>query len=362
MLMITDDTKHLFDIRTLKTCRKFIGPERLHHFAYRIEDIVKEVKKRSEYIAKNRRLQDGTTLIDSASYTNDEFDLDTPLTRDAMANVFIPLIDYTRGMAESYRYDDEGYRSHTMIVNKGYKVIGTGYTYDSTDRSVTISVTLDKPIASTHYAKVTVDIDYVKLTILDEVYCKELRHIASILSSATPTEVTGGYKYTIKFIPDYEAEFTDNGLGGEEVRNVVVRNVKVRMQDTAATDIRKGDWVLLKQDECDEEGELYICLEDCTSNVQDGCPQYFEFMPFDFRHTIHYLLHFSTTTSKGAMLALDTHIENALITYCLYKWFMYTSPEDSAAQYAEFQRYMELIAGILTSQSAAIVRRPICYI
>ena len=362
MLMITDDTKHLFDIRTVGKCRRFIGSERLHHFAYRISDIVAEVKKRSEYIAKNRKLQDGTSLIDSASYTNDEFDLDTPLTRDAMANVFIPLIDYSRGMAESYRYDDEGYNSHTLIRNKGYNILGTGYAYDSTNRSVTISVTLDKIISSSNYAKVYVNIDYVKLTVLDEVYCKELTHIVSITSSHTYEAVTGGYKYSVTFVPDYDADFTDNGIGGEDVRNVVVRNVKVRMQDTSAIDIRKGDWVLLKYDDCDEDGELYICLEDCTSNVPDGCPQYFLFMPFDFRHTIHYLLHFSSLTSKGALLALDTHIENALITYCLYKWFMYTSPEDSQLQFAEFQRYMELIAGILETQSAAIVRRPICYI
>lgn len=360
--MIVDDTKHLFDIRTVGKCRRFLGSERLHHFAYRIEDIVKEVKKRSEYIARHRTLQDGTLLIDSISYTADEFDLDAPLTRDAMANVFIPLIDYSRGMADSYRYDDEGYNNHVLVKNKGYKVISTGYAYDSSDRSITVSITLDKQLSSSHYAKVYVDIDYVKLTILDEVYCKELQQIVNITSATTPTQVSSGYKYSVKFIPKYEADFTDNGLGGEDVRNVVVRNVRAMMQDTAATDIRRGDWVLYKEKETDEDGELYICLEDCTTNVLDGCPRYFEFMPFDFRHTIHYILHFSSLTSKGAMQALDTHIENALITYCLYKWFMYSSPEDSAVQFSEFQRRMDLISELLSTQTSAIVKRPLSYV
>ncbi len=363
MLLLADDTKHLTDIVKLDICKRNIKNRKLVHFAYRIDDIIKEVKKRTNYIGANRADQNGNLLVDRMTYSNDEFDLNRPLTKDAMAQVFIPLLEFTQSLAESYLYDEEDFKSYNKVVDRGYKFT-TKFTFDNADNSVEIALRSNKQIAPEHYVEASVELEYKVEDVIGDIYKKRTTAVERIdMSNASMrTEEIDGktvYTYTKKFIPDYEADFEDNGIGAERVFDVIVVSVKTKTQDVHPHRINAGDWLELKYDE--DLTELYVAHTNCTSNNKFGCPYYYEFMPFDFRKTIHYILFMPFANSTAALKALDTHIENAIITYCIYRWFLLVRPEEAQIWYEEFLKRMEMIKELLSSQQGVIMERPLWY-
>lgn len=363
MLLLTDDTKHLLDIAKLGICKKRGDLAKLVHFAYRIEDILKEIRKRTNYIGANRATKDGRTLVDNITYTNDEFDLDVPLTKDAMANVFIPLLDYSKGIADSYLYDEDGHKNYSVKINRGY-VLNNRYAYDSEDNSLSVTLKSNKHIEDAHKIVADIDIEYNVTDLIGDVYKKRLTTSIEYDDSIPCVMKTVGgkttYEYTKIINPKYDADTVDKGLGAESVSDVVITKIEFKTQDVNPYRINAGDWLEVEYD--GGMKELYICHTNCTSNTKFGCPYFYLYMPFDFRRTIHYIVYMPYFNNEAALKAIDTHIENAIITYCIYRWFKMVNPEEAPTWYEEFVRRIAMITELLDSQSGAIMSRPMCYI
>lgn len=356
MLLQKEDSNNFVKVQELGICAKKIYDSRITHFAYRIKDIVEELKKRTNYIGGTRSTNDGKTLVDTITYSNDEYDLDTPLTKDAMANVFMPLLEFAEGIGESYLYDEKT-NTHHVQMNHGFK-FSYSYTIGTETSAITINLISDKKLDADHYAIVDAEISYNVVDLFGSRTLKKIVHEHIFKHTDSYSESNDKFIYTATVNPEYDADTVDNGLGAEKVEVVSINNINGKAMEYFPVAIKKGEWIEVN---IDGTIELYVCHTQCTSNNKMGCPNYYTYMPFDFRGTIHYILWFPFLNNNGSLHALDTHIENALITYCMYRWFLKVYPAEADRWYAEFERRMEMIKELLESLRGAYGERPMQY-
>lgn len=371
MIFTTNNTKALYTIQNEAcSCKKLINDPSLIHYAYYISDVIKELEKQSAYVGSHRTTEDGTSLLDSYSYTSDEGDLDRTLTRDAMAQVAIPLIKFAKGVADSYHYD-YGFNTIEVTENHGYSFT-TSYTYDSDTGTFTITVKSDKALTDDEYAIVTQHIEYSYSDILGGVHLKH----TDINTTLTTESVEEGtityeeseadddgnvtYSYTFTTTPEYDIDTTDNGLGGESLLWATLKGVKVRMYYTSPDVVNVGDWLILTR--LDEKVEYYVCHTQATTNNKFGCPNYYTPMPIDLRHTMHYVLYFPTIRNHMALKTLDTLIFDALVAYCMHKWFVMAAPTEAEYYWQQFALLIEQIRKLLEGSQTSIVYRPYNYV
>lgn len=356
MLLERQQTLSLCTLAKMGICAKRAYSANISHFAYRIEDIIKEVHKRTTYIGANRRTKEGQTLVDAIAYTADEFDMDIPLTKDAMANVFTPLYEYAQGLGESYLYNEQ---TNTHVLAKTDIAFESEHVISTSSNAIKIAVTSDTKVPNDHYINIKATVTYEVTDIFENKTTKTLQ-INTSLGCRNYDEAHGKYTYTLVTTPNYAADTEDNGLGADKIVVKSVTNIEAKVMCLHPTVIKKGDWI-----EVTENGvkKLYIAKHDCTSNVVLGNEDDFEYMDFDFRGTIHYVLWFPNMhNSHGILEALDDHLFEALVLYIIYRWLKIVYPEEAASWYEDFENRIIKITELLDSQNGGIVSRGFVYV
>ncbi len=355
MILRAELTEELMRLRGTGKCARHVGEAALVHFAYKIEDVIKEVKKITNYVGASRTTAEGATLVDKYTYTNDEYDLDRTLTRDAMAQVFVPLLEFTRGVADAYHYD-EGIRTIRVKEQLGL-TLSAAYTYDTADRTLTWEVRTSGELPEGAWISIRSVVAYE----VADIYGRRIKRFArqevklqAQHKSETREDGTVVYKRQTK--PRIDVDEEDCGLGAEELLNVTVEDWKVRLYEKNAQKLRAGDWV-----EVELLGGIgkatYLVLRDCDTNTELGHLAWFRHMEYDFRHTIHYVLWFEHLRSTAVLQVIDTDIFMALAEYCVYRWFLMVAPTEAEVYFNLFMNRLEKIKAQLDTLRGALTRR-----
>lgn len=343
-------------LRGMGNCGIYVGRPGLVHYAYKIDDIIKNVKKLTNYVGGSRTTKNGVTLVDKYSYTNDEFDLDHFTTADAMSQVYTVLMEYTKGVSDAYKFD-EGYSEIVVKQDMGL-LHTTSYAWNSETRELTWTVKTSAEIPDNATALLTYVVSYDVVDIYGKEIKRWLRQDTQIKANHKNPEQgeDGKVTYTIVTKPRLKVDEADNGLGAEELLHVRVEGEAVRFVEKHPRLIREGDVVRVEYQ--DGRCATYVATRNTDTTIDVGAPGFFRHLGLDFRNTIHYVLYFQRIQNDAVLSALDTHIFMALVEYCVYRWFLLVAPEEAETYYNLFISRLETIKGLLDSMRAAINRRP----
>lgn len=355
MRLNSDDTRQLMLLMGMGHCGLHVGKPGLVHYAYKIDDIIKQVKKLTNYVGGSRTNKNGVTLVDKYSYTDDEFDLDHFTTADAMAQVYTVLMEYTKGVSDSYKFD-EGYNEIVVKQDMGL-LHTTSYAWDSETRELTWTVKTSAEIPDNATALLTYVVSYDVVDIFGKETKRWLRQDTKIKPNHKNPEQgeDGRVTYTVVTKPAFKVDEQDNGLGAEQLLHVRVEGEAVRIVERSPRPIKEGD--VVKVEYPDGRCATYVATQNTDTTMDVGRPGYYRHLGLDFRNTIHYVLFFPQVLNDALLSALDTHIFMALIEYCTYRWFLLVAPEEAETYYKLFNARLETIKGLLDTMRAAISRR-----
>lgn len=312
------------------------------HFAYRLEDLQAEIEKRTFYLGKFRRGENGEVphLLDLIGMSRDEGELLYSFVRAAMADVFDGINQYTLHIPKEYLWKKPA--SQTPIQVSAIPAVSLPTLQQSTKigtdgesivLSATMTDTTSPHIDGDKYGisfDETITIETEVVSSLDGSRIKKTRvvrhHVdaGSIVCTDKTTAKWSVMPQTILVPLDGQTEYCSS----EKI--VAVKSVGVVSSSVVAED--KEPVVLHTGDLIEYNGKEYEMLTDTDSNRFDAAK---DAMLFDKNNTlsdgIHYYMEVPCYINETAAEPLDNAILEALVNRIIWKWLVLAYPNEAAA-------------------------------
>lgn len=312
------------------------------HFAYRLEDLQAEIEKRTFYLGKFRRGENGEVphLLDLIGMSRDEGELLYSFVRAAMADVFDGINQHTLHIPKEYLWKKPASQTPIQVyaipavslptLQQSTKIGTDG---ESIVLSATMTDTTSPRIDGDKYGisfDETITIETEVLSTLDGSRIKKTKvviHHVDAGSVVCTDKTTGKWAVmpqTILVPLDGQTEYCSS----EKI--VAVKSVGVISSSVVAED--KEPVVLHTGDLIEYNGKEYEMLTDTDSNRFDAAK---DAMLFDKNNAlsdgIHYYMEVPCYINETAAEPLDNAILEALVNRIIWKWLVLAYPNEAAA-------------------------------
>lgn len=312
------------------------------HFAYRLEDLQAEIEKRTFYLGKFRRGENGEVphLLDLIGMSRDEGELLYSFVRAAMADVFDGINQHTLHIPKEYLWKKPASQTPIQVsaipavslptLQQSTKIGADG---ESIVLSATMTDTTSPRIDGDKYGisfDETITIETEVLSTLDGSRIKKtrvVRHHVDAGSIVCTDKTTGKWSVmpqTIVVPLDGQTEYCSS----EKI--VAVKSVGVVSSSVVAED--KEPVILHTGDLIEYNGKEYEMLTDTDSNRFDAAK---DAMLFDKNNAlsdgIHYYMEVPCYINETAAEPLDNAILEALVNRIIWKWLVLAYPNEAAA-------------------------------
>lgn len=312
------------------------------HFAYRLEDLQAEIEKRTFYLGKFRRGENGEVphLLDLIGMSRDEGELLYSFVRAAMADVFDGINQHTLHIPKEYLWKKPASQTpiqvpaipavslptlqqSTKIGTDGESIVLSATMTDTTSPRIDgdkYDISFDETITIETEVVSSLDGSRIKKT-------KVVSHHVDAGSIVCTDKTTGKWAVmpqTIVVPLDGQTEYCSS----EKI--VAVKSVGVVSSSVVAED--KEPVILHTGDLIEYNGKEYEMLTDTDSNRFDATK---DAMLFDKNNTlsdgIHYYMEVPCYINETAAEPLDNAILEALVNRIIWKWLVLAYPNEAAA-------------------------------
>lgn len=312
------------------------------HFSYRLEDLQKEIEKRTFYLGKFRTGQNGEVphLLDLIGMSRDEGELLYSFVKAAMADVFDGINQYTLHIPKEYVWKKPTAQSPinvspiptvslptlqqtTKIGTDGESVIISATMTDTTSPLIDgdkYSIAFDETLTLETEVISTVDGSSIKRT---RVIC----HHVDEYSVRCTDALTGQWivlPQTIVVQLDEQTEYCSSEKI-VAIKSVGVLSSSVVAKEKEPTMLHTGDLIVYNN----KEYEMVVDTDTNHFGVTKDA------MLFDKNNTmsdgIHYYMEVPCYINDTAAEPLDTAILEALVNRIIWKWLILSYPNEAAA-------------------------------
>ena len=312
------------------------------HFAYRLEDLQAEIEKRTFYLGKFRRGENGEVphLLDLIGMSRDEGDLLYSFAKAAMADVFDSVNQYTLHIPKEYVWKKPlskdpielslrpavalpTLQQKTAIGDSGESIIISATMQDTSSPLIDgdkYNISFDETLTVETEVISTFDNSPIKKTKLISV------HIDG--SSVVCTNKTTGTWMVLPQTISIPLEKQTEYCSSEKIVKVVSSGVissSVFAEEKEPVKLHAGDVVVYNNKE-------YEIVLDTDSNKIDIAT---DTIPFDKNNTIsdgiHYYMEVPCYINESAAEPLDNAILEALVNRVIWKWLVLAYPNEAAA-------------------------------
>lgn len=312
------------------------------HFAYRLEDLQAEIEKRTFYLGKFRRGENGEVphLLDLIGMSRDEGDLLYSFAKAAMADVFDSVNQYTLHIPKEYAWKKPlskdpiklslrpavalpTLQQETAIGDSGESIIISATMQDTSSPLIDgdkYNISFDETLTVETEVISTFDNSPIKKTKLISV------HIDG--SSVVCTNKTTGTWMVLPQTISIPLEKQTEYCSSEKIVKVVSSGVissSVFAEEKEPVKLHAGDVVSYNNKE-------YEIVLDTDSNKIDIAT---DTIPFDKNNTIsdgiHYYMEVPCYINETAAEPLDNAILEALVNRIIWKWLVLSYPNEAAA-------------------------------
>ena len=312
------------------------------HFAYRLEDLQAEIEKRTFYLGKFRRGENGEVphLLDLIGMSRDEGDLLYSFAKAAMADVFDSVNQYTLHIPKEYVWKKPlskdpielslrpavalpTLQQKTAIGDSGESIIISATMQDTSSPLIDgdkYNISFDETLTVETEVISTFDNSPIKKTKLISVHVDG----SSVVCTNKTTGTWMVLPQTISIPLEKQTEYCTS----EKIVKVVSSGVissSVFAEEKEPVKLHAGDVVVYNNKE-------YEIVLDTDSNKIDIAT---DTIPFDKNNTIsdgiHYYMEVPCYINETAAEPLDNAILEALVNRVIWKWLVLAYPNEAAA-------------------------------
>lgn len=312
------------------------------HFAYRLEDLQAEIEKRTFYLGKFRRGENGEVphLLDLIGMSRDEGDLLYSFAKAAMADVFDSVNQYTLHIPKEYVWKKPlskdpielslrpavalpTLQQKTAIGDSGESIIISATMQDTSSPLIDgdkYNISFDETLTVETEVISTFDNSPIKKTKLISVHVDG----SSVVCTNKTTGTWMVLPQTISIPLEKQTEYCTS----EKIVKVVSSGVissSVFAEEKEPVKLHAGDVVVYNNKE-------YEIVLDTDSNKIDIAT---DTIPFDKNNTIsdgiHYYMEVPCYINETAAEPLDNAILEALVNRIIWKWLVLAYPNEAAA-------------------------------
>ena len=314
------------------------------HFNYRLDDIQREIEKRTSYLGKFRRTEQASHLQDLIAMTRDEQNLLIPFAQSAMADVWDQLrkgVLHLSGL--DYEWEDK-VDVRDITLNPAVRVGAEELVSNHTDNTITIkdSFSILEKIDTYIYG---VELD-VELKVGTMFYVKDGMDSQVVNERTVKTRIpyTNTYyadgtwniiPYTIEIKLDGASDFTSN----EVITNATIVSVSASSYNKREESIDLGEYIKVND-------KVYCVVKHTNVNTIDMNKDVVEVTTLDISDGIHYRMNIPSRINTNLITPLDTAILNALVNKIVHSWLLLSYPTEA-----------EVYAALYASAAAQVYQR-----
>lgn len=345
-------------------------------FSYQIEDILKEVNKRTSYFGKMRGSENIPNLIDRMSLTDGEGFLAKEFLEDAVEQTYDWLKAFGRGVNNSHtcitQYTDhEEYKDYGIsnVSFDGNSVSPTGIykkelipleSKDSYDYQYAIK--LPRMYASS----INPDGTRIKVTETIDFILREMP--SNYFSTGNPITIEKlvDVKTTSTSLNDNEEIFNKSRIielpNGTSASNfdIMYATYIIQTEFVGPSVVNRyeiGDIVEYHHNLNDiNDCELYLVKNQCSSA---NWKQNSHLLDVDVRDRVVFKLRMPKFFDDNAISSVNRNIKEALVNYIIYRWFEYVKQDEAKAFYDKFEAYANNAKVGMNSNVSPLKRRSI---
>ena len=324
------------------------------HFAYRLEDLQAEIEKRTFYLGKFRRGENGEVphLLDLIGMSRDEGELLYSFVRAAMADVFDGINRHTLHIPKEYLWKKPA--SQTPIKVSARPAVSLPTLQQNTDigadgesivLSATMTDTTSPRIDGDKYSisfDETFTIETEAVSFLNGTRIKKTRVVTHHVDAGSVicTDKTAGkwsvMPQTVVVPLDGQTEYCSSEKIAA-IKSVGVVSSSVAAEEKEPVVLHAGDLITYNSKE-------YEMLTDTDSNHLDIAK---DATLFDKNNVlsdgIHYYMEVPCYINETAAEPLDNAILEALINRIIWKWLVLSYPNEAAAYDTIYKDCLESI-------------------
>jgi hypothetical protein len=300
------------------------------HFNYQVEDIQREIEKRTSYLGRFRRTEQTSHLQDLIAMTKDEQNLLIPFAQSAMADVWDQL---RKGCLHLSGLDyewEERKEVREVALNPILEIRDSGNRAENTDSSITIKGGvelkgggLDNYIYGVELkAKAKVETSFL---IKDGKNSQIINHryvdIHIPHTNVYYDETTNKYTiipYTVQLNMEPSTEFTSE----EVITDVEIVELNAESYNKREGNIDVGEYISI-------DGQVYCATRQTNVNKSSFMTDIVSVQAMDIRNGIHYRMNVSSKINPNLIAPLDTAIIEALVNKIIYSWLMLAYPQEA---------------------------------
>lgn len=299
------------------------------HFNYRLEDIQREIEKRTSYLGKFRRTEQAAHLQDLIAMTKDEQNLLIPFAQSAMADVWDQL---RKGCMHLSGLDcewEEVQDIREVTLNPVVEVddgVGTVYVSCS-DNKVTITgtYTIDKAIDTYVYGnELGIELNLTTMFYINDGQGSQVTNDRIVRLNVPHTNSyyeKGDWviiPYTVEVKMDQATDYTSE----ETIVKASIKYVTAKTHNKREPSFEMGDYISI-------EGKVYRVLENTDINTIDMDKDVEEISNLDISDGIHYRMNIPSRVNKNLIAPLDTAIIEALVNKIIHSWLLLAYPQEA---------------------------------
>mgnify|MGYP006916024832 CR=1 FL=1 len=326
------------------------------HLYYKLDWLQKEIEKRSSYLGRFRKTEQAQHLLDLLAMTNDEEDLFYPFAKAAMADVFDGLSSMTPDVEKAYLFNEgKTTKVLTPIPDLGLTKVmtgtSTGFRSGRNELYAAISVFGNDIDISDYDIRVTLNIPYtieyrIKGTSQTVTEMRSIDYTFK-LSPYTQDHYNAFESVIEVDLASATSEFTAEqitGIGINPGDDITEKVVSIEIKAINPETYVEGDYVML-------DDQLYIANE--AGDVNDITPLVKQ--EYDFRQSIHYVMHYPATLNRNMIEPLDTAVFEALVNRIIYKWLVLSYPDEAAVYQSQYEEALTQVRHRISTPKSAIV-------
>ena len=312
------------------------------HFAYRLEDLQAEIEKRTFYLGKFRRGENGEVphLLDLIGMSRDEGDLLYSFAKAAMADVFDSVNQYTLHIPKEYVWKkplskDPIQVSVKPIVNLPTLTPTTEIENDA--ESILFSANLQdntSPLIDADKYGISFDIilqlstEVVSMTDGSKIAKKRVVSHHVDKDSIICTNKTSGEWFVSPQVIFVQMDYQTEYVSSEKITSVLSVSIdqsSVKADERDEKRLHAGDVIIYQN----KEYEMIVDTNTNNLNIATDA------IPFDRNNTmsdgIHYYMEVPCYINDTAAEPLDNAILEALVNRIIWKWLVLAYPNEAAA-------------------------------
>lgn len=335
-------------------------------FSYRIDDILKELYKRTSYMGKMRGTENIPNLIDRMSLSESERFLSNEFIDDAVEQTYDWLKAFGRGVTDSHTcianyQDHEEFKDCGILFTTGdelttrqdlNKNVELGCSYTSALNSVMVQNTNInvRCVTGAYGAKVNLYITY-NFTIQDG-SATFLKIIKNNISNQTIDD-SHTLEHNTKTI-----KLSDIGVSSASEIVGITLTASVEIVSPLNTyNMSVGDFVEYHKDLQNlSDTELYRVTHDCNNT---DWKLNSTLLNADIRGSITFQLAQPKFFDVNAISKVNRNIKEALLNYIIYRWYEYVKSDEAEAFYKKFEAYAHQAKISMNAEVSPMMRKSV---